>query len=183
MKIFLILSILLAAGCQDHHFIPYEEAGDIKLQTQNITTHQRTFSDTTGKAQKEVMSEAYRGDIRPEEGGGLIASGRLLLGEEQKSRDFKDFSIYVIAWEAEKKGPPLAVVRYKVTGFPFRFALDGTNLMASQLPEGSTKLVIEARLDADGDPISKEQGDVFGFSSEPITVGTTDAEITLNENR
>lgn len=183
MKKYLLIAFLILSGCQDHHFVPIENADDIKLPEFGNSGMQKSFTETSEKAQKEVMSESYRGDRKPEAQNVLIASGLMELGDKQKGRDFKDFSIYVIAWSTEKKVAPVAVSRYKVKKFPFTYRLAERDLMAAKLPDNSTELVIEARLDRDGDPISKDPGDVFGYSKKKFTIGDSDVNVVLDRDR
>lgn len=178
-----LIACFFALGCQDHHFVPIEKAGDIKLQLPESPPPE--FSEKPAKsAQKEVMTDAYRTGGRPEKTEKLIAQGKLLLGESQKQRDFSGFTVYVIAWpDGVKGGAPLAVSRYDYTQSPKNFRLDASNLMAAAFPRPNEKLKIEARLDKDGDPITKEAGDVYGFAQKPVTPGAKGVSITLDKNR
>lgn len=203
-KTILVLTALVGlAGCQDHHFLPIEKAGHFKLP-EDAAKNEKSFKEEQ-PAQKEVMSEAYVEKVpeKPrsfpgsggqkksqvtmaknrEATGGLIVSGRLELGPEQGKRDFKEFTVYIIAKYANRPGPPVAVSRYLRAAFPMEFQLDEENLMTPGFPSPDQKLVIEARLDRDGNAMSKEAGDVYGFTSAPITVGSKGISILLDKNR
>ncbi len=178
----LIFLSFFALGCQDHHFVPIEEAGDIKLRLSENTAPPEFSGKPSMSAQKEVMTDAYQMGGRPAKTGKLIAEGELLLGEAQKERDFSEFTVYVIAWPYGG-GPSLAVSRYDYTEFPLSFRLDDNSLMAADFPALGEKLKIEARLDRDGDPITKEAGDIYGFAQKPVMVGSGSVSITLDKNR
>ena len=74
-------------------------------------------------------------------------------------------------------GPPLAVFRRPVPeSFPFDFELTEAN----QMMEGtdfSGMVILSARLDQDGDPISRTAGDLG--ASLTVQVGKTDLSLTL----
>lgn len=196
-KTIFILTALVLAGCQDHHFLPIEKAGDFKLPADAVN-NKKSF-DQSEPAQKEVMTGAYTEKVTekprsfPGSGGnkqsqvtasgGLIVSGRLELGPEQGKRDFSEFTVYIIAKLANQPGPPVAVSRHLRVAFPMEFRLDEENLMTPGFPSPDKKLVIEVRLDRDGDALSKEAGDVYGFTAAPVTVGSKGVSILLDKNR
>ncbi|GMT43070.1 MAG: hypothetical protein IEMM0002_1481 [bacterium] len=176
MKAFYIsLIAVFSFSCQDHHFIPIEEADHIKMQSPQ--TEQPTPEPDVLSRQSDRESK-----IKAQENA-LITEGKIYLGDEQKRRDFGGFIVYVIAWSVDKPGFPVAVSRYGSAKFPISFRLDGKNLMAADFPAHNKKLRIEARLDRDGDPITKEMGDVFGFAERVVNPGTEGILITLNKNR
>lgn len=197
-KTILILTALVGlAGCQDHHFLPIEKADHFKLPADGAKKD-KSF-DKSQPEQKEVMTGAYRKKVTekprsfPGSGGqkksqvtapgGLIVSGRLELGPEQGKRDFSEFTVYIIAKLANQPGPPVAVSRHLRVTFPMEFRLNEENLMTPGFPSPDQKLVIEARLDKDGNAMSKEEGDVYGLTSAPVTVGSKGISILLDKNR
>ena len=196
-KTILILTALVLSGCQDHHFLPIEKSDHFKLPA-DAAKNDKSF-DESQPAQKEVMTGAYTEKVTekprsfPGSGGqkqsqvtaagGLIASGRLELGPEQGKRDFSEFTVYIIAKFANQPGPPVAVSRHLRVAFPMEFQLDEENLMMPGFPSPDQKLIIEARLDRDGDATSKEAGDVYGLTSAPVAVGSKGVSILLDKNR
>jgi cytochrome c-type biogenesis protein CcmH len=71
-------------------------------------------------------------------------------------------------------GPPAAVKRLPATGFPIEVDLSAADSMMGQpLPE---KMRIEARIDSDGNPLTKEPGDLSAFA-EGVVSG---ANVTLS---
>ena len=70
-------------------------------------------------------------------------------------------------------GPPAAVKRLPAAGFPIEIDLSAADSMMGQpLPE---KMRIEARIDSDGNPLTKDPGDLSAFA-EGVVAG---ANVTL----
>jgi hypothetical protein len=204
-KALFVLAILLTAGCQDHHFLPIEKADHIKMPGSDSAGNKKSFEDA-GPGEKEVMSDAYgekvyqkpksfedtgsrtlsqvmTGKNRLPAASGLIASGKLVLEPAMEKRDFSGFTVYIIARRADQPGPPLAVSRITEPDFPLEFRLDEKNMMIPGFPSSGETLIIEARLDADGDPITKEPGDVYGFSAGPVKAGSDSVSVVMNKTR
>lgn len=69
--------------------------------------------------------------------------------------------IYLVARSADKPGPPLAVKRMTVSTWPLAFQLDARDAMMEGT-QMSGKVVVSARVDKDGDAMTKNPGDVTG---------------------
>ena len=82
----------------------------------------------------------------------------------------------------DKRNPAVAVRRITVTGsdaFPFRYELGaGDSMMAGGALSG--RLRIEARLDGDGDALSRQPGDLQGRTPKPVAVGEQHADLVLD---
>ena len=75
-------------------------------------------------------------------------------------------------------GPPLAVARFDGSSFPVRFELSKANVMMPGAPfEGPVTL--SARMDADGNPMTRGPGDVEGQASGAIQIGAANVPIVL----
>jgi cytochrome c-type biogenesis protein CcmH len=73
-------------------------------------------------------------------------------------------------------GPPVAVKRLPASGFPLRFAIGpADSMMGAELPP---KLKIEARVDSDGDPLSRSPSDPSA-RLDGVASGTTDLRLVL----
>jgi tetratricopeptide (TPR) repeat protein len=85
-------------------------------------------------------------------------------------------SLFLIARDAAAPaGPPVAVKRMAISGFPLQFQLDGRDSMMGQpLP---AKMIIEARIDTDGSP-ALSAGELSGTAPN-VQLGTTDLQIVL----
>jgi hypothetical protein len=109
-----------------------------------------------------------------------VIAGVLRLDDKVKSKVAAGDVIFLVARGAEPgaPGPVLAVKKLTVASWPLPFSLDGRDAMVA----GTTlhgKVVISARVDKDGDAISKNPGDVTG-TSRPVEVPTDRVVITLD---
>jgi hypothetical protein len=97
-----------------------------------------------------------------------VISGVIKLDPKVKSNVQAGDTIFLVArkWEpggGPQQGTPLAVKKLTVAGWPLPFALDSRDAMiAGTKIEG--KVVVTARVDKDGDAITKNPGDVTGQS-------------------
>ncbi len=112
-----------------------------------------------------------------------IVEGTLELGPEQKKMDFKGWTIYVLVRLVDRPAPPLAVARIPAGNFPISYTITNANLMAADAAKPGDKIILEARLDKDGDPITKDAGDVYGFALKPIAVGDHGTKVVLDQTR
>ena len=91
-----------------------------------------------------------------------------------------DAVLFVIARRAGTVGgPPLAVVRSPGPAFPVELEIGQDNVMIPGLRfEGPIQLT--ARLDADGNAMTRMAGDLQGAAPEPVKPGA-EVEITLDQ--
>lgn len=79
------------------------------------------------------------------------------------------------------KGPPLAVKKVNVTGFPVEFSLGQGDLMMQGMPF-TGPFDIYARLDSDGDPMTKGPGDLINTQpTSGVSPGATGVEVKLDQ--
>jgi len=77
-------------------------------------------------------------------------------------------------------GPPIAARRLPATSFPLAFAVGpGDSMMGQALPE---RVRIEARVDRDGDPLTRDPADPVA-SADDVRVGTTGVRLVLRRAR
>jgi len=82
----------------------------------------------------------------------------------------------VVRPEGGGQGPPLAVKRLVADAFPLRFTIgQADSMMGQALP---ARLRVEARIDSDGDPMTKEPADATG-AIESATLGTGNLRLLL----
>ncbi|MES2641189.1 MAG: tetratricopeptide repeat protein [Myxococcota bacterium] len=74
-------------------------------------------------------------------------------------------------------GPPTWVKRVPVQSFPWSFTLGPNDAMIKGMPTPE-QVVITARIDRDGDPVTKSPDDLLGVSP-PLKPGATGVTITL----
>lgn len=74
-------------------------------------------------------------------------------------------------------GPPLAVRRLPPGPFPVEFELGPEDAMMQAPLNGP--MVLSARLDSDGNPLTHEAGDLAGQVAEPVSPGASGVELVL----
>lgn len=91
--------------------------------------------------------------------------------------------LFIIARESTgggREGPLVAAQRHAKPSLPLEFELSEKDLM---LP-GKTfngPMIISARLDHDGDPMTQGEDDLFGAFSDPVTAGQSNVELVLRD--
>jgi len=90
--------------------------------------------------------------------------------------------LFIIARSAGSQGgPPLAVKKIDRPVFPLSYSLGQNNTMIPGTPF-SGRIIISARLDQDGNPITREPGSLTGnYENNPVEVGSQNVDIILNE--
>ena len=110
-----------------------------------------------------------------------IVQGVLRLDDKVKAKVQKGDVIFLVARAADPSGQPgpvLAVKRLVAADWPMPFELDGRDaMMTGTKLEG--KVIVSARVDKDGDAISKNPGDVTG-ASRPLDVPASKVVVTLD---
>ena len=74
-------------------------------------------------------------------------------------------------------GPPLAVRRLRPSALPVEYSIGPEDAMMGPAPFPD-RVVVEARLDADGDPLSRNPGDLSA-RSDPVPPGSAGVTLTL----
>jgi hypothetical protein len=194
LKRFLIVIAFFTLGCQDHHFVPIEKADEKDFPKPPALMEELygaggeairetpAFQDTGERAKKQVMTGKYQsGGVYAKK---TILEGVLVLGGEAAGGDYSNHTVYVLAWNPLKKGPPVAVGRFLKVKFPYEFRLDEGDIM---VPGGDLvpglQLTVEARLDSDGDVVTREKGDIYGLSEGAVRIGSSDVRVVLNRIR
>jgi len=77
-------------------------------------------------------------------------------------------------------GPPLAVLRVPEPRFPLEFSLGPENRMLETLPFAG-ELQLSARLDVDGNAMSRQPGDLEGRAAGVVSPGATGVVVVLDE--
>lgn len=107
-------------------------------------------------------------------------AGVLKLGDKVKDKVKAGATVYLVARSAAG-GPPLAVKRLSAASWPLPFELTSADVMMTGTAFQG-KVVISARVDQDGDAMTKEVGDVEG-QSKPVDVGGAKVEIAMETLR
>jgi hypothetical protein len=110
-----------------------------------------------------------------------VVKGVLRLDDKVKAKVAEGDVIFLVARGADAAGAPgpvLAVKKLNAGKWPLSFTLDARDAMVSGTKLHG-KVVITARVDKDGDAISKNPGDVTG-ASRPVEVPADKVVITLD---
>ncbi len=90
-------------------------------------------------------------------------------------------TLFLIAYRSEATGgPPLAVRRFTAPRFPLRFEVGPEHLMIpGSAFEGELRL--SARLDSDGNAMTRLPGDLHGSAAQTVSPGARDVAIVLDQ--
>ncbi len=147
--IFLLLFVFTATGCQDHHWVDYDEMGPVAIQT---------------KTEPSKQAEA-------------IVSGKVELDPAEQVDDFKGFTLYVIV-SSTGKNPILAAIKAVDVKFPYAFSITSKDVMLGAL-DPKAKFRVQARFDSDGNPDTKNKNDLSGAHNGALSLGAENASIVL----
>jgi hypothetical protein len=161
------------------------EAGD--LETAPIDS---VIPGTTGIAlqlggvqeQGRVAARVKPAPTRPMAGvppGGASITGTIHLAAGASADAASSATLFVIARPAGRSGgPPLAVVRHSSPSFPFEFEIGPDNVMIPTMRfEG--EITLTARLDRDGDAMTRGADDLEATSPRSAEPGASDVRLEL----
>ena len=112
---------------------------------------------------------------------GASIRGRIEVAPELRKDVGAGSVLFLIARSsAATGGPPLAVRRFASPSFPLEFEIGPQNVMIPSMRfEGPIQLT--ARLDSDGNAMTRLPGDLQGASSTPLSPGAEGALLTLDQ--
>jgi hypothetical protein len=118
----------------------------------------------------------------PAAGGGKTISGKIVLADARKATVTPNHIVYLTARRPPdtpgQRGSLVAVKRYPASSFPIDFELGSADMMfGNGVFEGDLELTV--RVDRDGDPLTRQKGDVFGVADR-VKVGASRVEIKLD---
>ncbi len=108
---------------------------------------------------------------------GAPIRGRVSAGEGVVSGG--EGVLFVIA-RSSAGGPPLAVKRLPVGPFPLAFEIGPADVMMAGRPF-SGPISLTARVDRDGNPLTRDPGDPSAALSAPVEPGATDVDLRLEK--
>jgi hypothetical protein len=141
-----------------------------------------TMGEVAQAARRELAPASGQGpgrELAPDSGqaGGQSISGTITLAPALRSRTSDRDVLFVIARDPGAAGPPVAVARLSGNRYPIAFSLAAANrMLAGEWPE---MVMLEARLDRDGDPLTRGPEDLAGRASAPVRPGATGVRIEL----
>ena len=79
-----------------------------------------------------------------------------------------------------ERGPPLAVRRIPSPSLPLEFEIGPQHAMIEGMPF-TGDIALTARLDADGDAMTRRPGDLGGAADAPVAPGASGVVLVLNQ--
>jgi cytochrome c-type biogenesis protein CcmH/NrfF/tetratricopeptide (TPR) repeat protein len=109
-------------------------------------------------------------------------SGTITIDPKLKAQVDSQATLFIIARSAGAgAGPPLAVKKIERPTFPLAYSLGADNVM---IPGGSFagKINISARLDKDGNPMTREAGNLSGdYRKNPVEAGSRNVDVIIDQ--
>ncbi|MEM9174549.1 MAG: hypothetical protein AAGC67_04895 [Myxococcota bacterium] len=117
----------------------------------------------------------------PVASGGDAITGEIVLAPELAGARPDQGVLFVIARpQGATGGPPLAVLRIPDPAFPLAFSIGPENVMIPSM-QFAGAISLSARLDADGNAMTRGPGDISSPVLEGLAPGAADVEIRLSE--
>lgn len=142
--------------------------------------HPPPASQPTGAA-SQPTGAASQPTSMPAAGGGGAITGTIELDPALIDSVKGNTTLYIVARRVGQR-MPLAVKKLAVRDakmFPLKYALTAADAMVKGVPFNG-QVTVEARIDQDGDAISKQPGDVIGQAAGDHQVGGAAVNFTLN---
>jgi len=135
------------------------------------------------KTVAELAQLASRQKEAPKKGAVLaVIRGIVSIDPKLKTRVDANAALFIIARSANSAGgPPLAVKKVDRPVFPVSYTLGPENVM---MPGASFsgKVIISARLDKDGNPMTREPGNLAGeYKKNPAEVGSERVDVVIDQ--
>jgi hypothetical protein len=176
-----VLLVLAAAGC-DRKIEPY---ADEPVREPDLS---RIFPEGAARAARDAGGampappDAAAGGVPGApvaSGEAAVITGTIRLSPDLEGRVPSGAVLFLIA-RGEGGGPPMAVRRIAFPSFPLDFAIGPADRMMEGVPfDGPLRL--SARVDADGDAMTRNPGDLQGSSAPGLSPGARDVEIVIDE--
>jgi cytochrome c-type biogenesis protein CcmH len=109
-------------------------------------------------------------------------SGKISIDPKLKANVDSQATLFIIARPANAaKGPPMAVKKIDYPVFPLSYSLGPENVMMQDTPFTGA-LTLTARLDKDGNPGTRQPGDLTGdYKKNPVAVSSQNVDIVLDQ--
>jgi cytochrome c-type biogenesis protein CcmH len=113
---------------------------------------------------------------------GQTISGKISVEAKLQGKIDPGATLFLIARAAAgAAGPPLAVKKIDQPKFPVAYSLGQENVMMQGTPF-TGKINISARLDKDGNAMTREAGNLLGdYKKNPVDVGSQNVDIVLDQ--
>lgn len=146
---------------------PGSEKDEIQKTIAEIDARRSKEKETRKKTRAAAARARIRGTISIDPKLRAEADGRAVL--------------FIIARAANTPGgPPLAVHKIERPAFPLSYTVGPENVMVAGRPF-SGKVLVSARLDKDGNPMTNEPGSLTGeYQKNPVEVGSEKVDIIID---
>jgi hypothetical protein len=179
-----VAAVLLLSAC-DRNIEPYQQGEE--PQAPDLARIFPGAPSEMGSGQSDRSAVPPSRAEAPTRGGNTANSavapivGRIELAPELVAARPADGVLFVIARSlGARGGPPLAVLRIANPDFPLEFSIGPDNVMIPSMRfEGAISL--SARLDADGNAMTRGADDLSSPVQEPLAPGTTGVQLRLSE--
>lgn len=163
----IVFLVLLALGCDRRvePFVPAEQEPPAPERPVRIP----------GLEKARPRAEAPPLSAQPADGAGAEISGSVALASGASSAG--EGVLFVIA-RSGAGGPPLAVKRLPPGPFPLSFRIGPSDVMI-QGREFAGSIELTARLDRDGNPLTRAPDDLVGAAAGPVAAGSQGVSISL----
>ncbi len=134
------------------------------------------------KTLREMGKGEREGEIKQTKTADHRIQGVISIDPKLRSQFQGQGVLFIIArLAASQGGPPLAVKKIDRPAFPLSYYLGQDNTMIPGTPF-SGRLIITARLDMDGNAVTREPGNLTGnYKNNPAEVGSQNVDIILNQ--
>lgn len=179
----ILAAVAAAAGCDRNvePFDPNEEPAEPDLArifpagAEQAQAGPPTLPPPPGRGAPPLAASAAAGGDAPP------IRGTIAVAEELRGR-VRDGAILFLIARRDGSGPPLAVQRIASPRFPLEFSIGPEDRMIQTLPFAG-ELQISARLDTDGNALSREPGDLEGRAAGAVSPGASGVAVVLDEVR
>jgi cytochrome c-type biogenesis protein CcmH len=180
-RLALVIALAQVAGC-DRNVLPFdpnEEPAEPDLArifpagAGSAPEGPPSLPPPPGRAAPPLAAETATADDAPP------IRGTISLAPELAGRVPGGAVLFLIA-RRDGPGPPVAVERIASPRFPLEFSLGPEDRMIQTLPFAG-ELRISARVDADGNALSREPGDLEGRAEGAVSPGADGVAIVLDE--
>jgi tetratricopeptide (TPR) repeat protein len=153
--------------------LPILPAGDEKVEVEKILAEMAQGAPKPGRQLEPATSSTSKHQQ---------IGGRISIDPKLKANIDSQATLFIIARPFDAaKGPPLAVKKIDRPAFPLTYSLGPENVMMQGAPF-TGKVTITARLDKDGNPTTRQSGDVAGdYKGNPAVVGAKNIDIVLDQ--
>lgn len=161
-----------------------------KSQSASQPTSRRTARPTSRPSARPNTQRAVHPSSQPTTMGGQQAQlsgfiyGQLELDDSVKDQVKPGSVVFVVVRRFVTQGKGMLIAATKRDGvtkdsFPLRYVVKQSDAMMGAPLVG--KVIVSARLDQDGDAISKQPGDITGQAEKAVMVGVNPVVIKLNQ--